>query len=42
MFEFDAKPGGVYFVQIPDGDLIDKEEALEMMDRLENITPGAG
>jgi hypothetical protein len=42
MLEFDAEPGGVYFVQIPDGDLVDKDEALEMMDRLEDITPVSG
>ena len=41
MLEFDALPGEYYFVQIPDGALIDKDEALEMMDRLEDITPTA-
>ncbi len=41
MVEFEAKPGGIYFVQIPDGELIDNVEALELMDRLENITPAS-
>jgi hypothetical protein len=41
MLEFDTEPGKIYFVQIPDGDLIPNDEALQMMDRLENVTPEA-
>ena len=41
MLEFEADPGEIYFVQIPEGDLIEKDKALRMMDRLENITPVA-
>lgn len=41
MLEFNAEPGEIYFVQIPEGDLVDKDEALEKIDRLENITPAA-
>lgn len=39
MLEFEAEPGEIYFVQIPEGELIDNDIALEMVDRLEDVTP---
>jgi hypothetical protein len=39
MLKFNAAPGEIYFVQIPQGELIDNDAALEMMDRLEDVTP---
>jgi len=39
MLKFDTKPGNIYFVRIPDGELIANDEAIQMMDRLENVTP---
>lgn len=37
--EFTGKAGDVYFVRFSHGQLVDKKEALSMMDGLENVTP---
>lgn len=39
MLKFDTRPGNIYFVRIPDGELVAHDEAIQMMDRLENVTP---
>lgn len=41
LLEFETEPGNIYFVQIPDGELIPDDQALVLMDRLENVTPEA-
>lgn len=38
LLKFDTRPGNIYFVRIPDGELIANDEAIQMMDRLENVT----
>lgn len=37
--EIDAKVGEVYFVRFSQGELVPMEEALPLMDGLENVTP---
>jgi hypothetical protein len=36
---FEAKAGGIYFVQFSEGVLVANDEALKLMDGLEDITP---
>lgn len=39
LLEFDTEPGRIYFVRFPHGELVANEQALELMDRLEDVTP---
>jgi hypothetical protein len=36
---FEAKPNQIYFVQFSEGELVSNEEALKLMDGLEDVTP---
>ncbi len=36
---FEGEANQIYFVRFPHGEMVPNEEALEMMDRLENVTP---
>ena len=36
---FTGMANHIYFVRFPQGELVPNDEALEMMDRLENVTP---
>ncbi len=38
--EFTGKAGEVYFVRFSAGELVNNKDALELMDGLENVTPG--
>lgn len=40
--KFRSDPGKIYFVRFPHGELVANDDALEMMDHLENITPNQG
>ncbi|MDH3469104.1 MAG: DUF2846 domain-containing protein [Gammaproteobacteria bacterium] len=36
---FTGNSNQIYFIRFPHGELVPNDEALEMMDRLENVTP---
>lgn len=36
---FTGEPGGIYFVRFPHGKLVPNDEAIGMMDGLENVSP---
>ncbi len=36
---FEGKANQIYFIRFPHGEMMPNEEALELMDRLENVTP---
>lgn len=36
---FEGKAGELYFIRFPHGEMVPRDEALPLMDRLENVTP---